>query len=404
MRFDRPAGMLAVALMLMLASVTAAAATYPLPKPGNDLIGEITTTTVRDGETLIDIALEHGLGYNEIVAANPGIDPWLPEVGAEVMLPTRYTLPSAPREGIIVNLAEMRLYYYPAPANDDAPVVMTFPIGIGQEGWSTPVGITTVIGKIENPSWTVPQSIRQAHEEAGRSLPAIVPPGPDNPLGKHAIRLGWTSYLIHGTNKTFGVGMRVSHGCIRMYPEDIEALFAIVPVSTPVWIIDQPYKLGRDNGRLFLEVHAPVEDPDRPPADYFSTILAAIEAVTPPEALAQAQQTASLAAGRQTGIPEPIGDLHSPNQGGAAMTGWMVQLGAFSNKGNASRLAEQLSGAGAPVTVQARVNDGYCHVLVGPYADEDAARAALDELRQSTGHVGRIIPADRYGLLSECLL
>ncbi len=402
MRNDWLAGALAAALLL--ASFAATAATYPLPEPGNDLVGEITTTAVRDGETLIDIAREHGLGYNEIVAANPGIDPWLPPVGAEVILPTRYTLPSAPREGIIVNLAEMRLYFYPAPHNDEAPVVMTYPIGIGQEGWSTPVGITTVIGKIENPSWTVPQSIRQAHEEAGRPpMPAIVPPGPDNPLGKHALRLGWTSYLIHGTNKAFGVGMRVSHGCIRMYPEDIEALFGIVPVTAPVWVIDQPFKLGRDNDRLYLEVHAPVEDPDRPPADYFSTILAAIEAVTPPEAITQVQQSASLVVGGHTGMPEPIGDLRSRNQGGA-LTGWMVQIGAFSNKDNASRLASKLSGVGAPVTVQARVNDGFCHVLVGPYADENKARAALDELRQSTGHVGRIIPADRYGMLSECLL
>jgi L,D-transpeptidase ErfK/SrfK len=394
---------LAGLLALAHAGEPAVAATYPLPESGNDLVGEITSTRVGDGETLIDIARLHGLGYNEIVAANPGLDPWLPPVGAEVVLPTRYILPSTPREGIIINLAEMRLYYYPAPRDGEQPEVMTFPIGIGQEGWSTPVGITKVIDKVENPSWTVPQSIRQAHAEAGRPLPAIVAPGPDNPLGNHAMRLGWTSYLIHGTNKTFGVGMRVSHGCIRMYPEDIALLFGSVPLSTPVWIIDQPYKLGRHEGRLFLEAHAPVEDPDRPPADNFSTIIAAIEAVTPHETLTEVRQTAMRIATRQAGMPESVGEIRPPYQGNA-MTGWVVQLGAFLDKGNASRLAEQLAGLGAPVTVQARVNDGYCHVLVGPYADEDIAREAMDELRESTGHVGNILPADRHGMLSDCLL
>lgn len=393
----------ATALALWLVSAVAAAATYPLPPPGSDLIGEIMTTEVQDGETLIDIARIQGLGYNEIVAANPGLDPWLPPVGTEVVLPTRHILPSAPRDGIIVNLAEMRLYYYPKPGPGEDPVVMTFPIGIGQEGWSTPLGITKVISKVEDPSWTVPQSIRRAHEEAGRPLPAIVPPGPDNPLGRHAMRLGWTSYLIHGTNKTFGVGMRVSHGCIRMYPEDIELLFGQVPVSAPVWIIDQPYKLGRDDGLLYLEAHAPVDDPDRPPVDNFPAILAAIEAVTPNDGLEQVRRTAAQIAGRQTGTPEPVGELQKgPDI--ALSGGWMVQLGAFSNKGNASRLAGQLAELGAPVKVQARVDNGYCHVLVGPYASEVTAREALDQLRRTTGYVGNVMPADRYGTLSDCVL
>lgn len=400
MRGFRLAGL----LCLVLASVTVQAATYPLPPAGNDLVGSVSTVQVRDGETLIDIAREQGLGYNEIVAANPGLDPWLPPVGAEVVLPTRYILPSAPREGIIINLAEMRLYFYPKPAPGEDAVVMTFPIGIGQEGWSTPLGITKVIDKVENPTWTVPQSIRRAHAEAGRPLPAVVPPGPDNPLGKHAMRLGWTSYLIHGTNKTFGVGMRVSHGCIRMYPEDIEALFHRVPLSTPVWIIDQPYKLGRDNGRLYLEAHAPAEGPDRPPADNFPVILAAIEAVTKADAQEQVRRHAARIAGGKTGIPEAVAEVRPARTDDIVAGGWMVQLGAFSNKGNASRLADQLTSLGAPVTVQARVNDGYCHVLVGPFSDEAMARDAMDELRESTGHDGRLMPADRYGLLSDCVL
>lgn len=397
-------GRLIALALATLAAAPAWSATYRLPPPGDDLVGRISKVHVAEGEALIDIARTHGLGYNEIVAANRHLDPWLPPTGAEVVLPTRYILPSAPRRGIIVNIAEMRLYYYPPPAPDGSGVVLTFPIGIGQEGWSTPLGITRIISKAEDPPWVVPPSVRAEYAQAGTPLPGVVPPGPDNPLGRHALRLGWSSYLIHGTNKPFGIGMRVSHGCIRMYPEHVERLFHMVPVSTPVWIIDQPNKLGRSGGQLFLEAHAPISSPDAPPADHLSAVVAAVAAVTVDEDLAAAQEAAARIAAGQSGVPEPVGPLRMLEPPPLQAGGWMLQFGAFSNKANASRLAGELTALGAPVSMQAHSEKGYCHVLIGPYADREAAREALDGYLKATGYRGEILPADRPGLLSECVL
>jgi L,D-transpeptidase ErfK/SrfK len=393
--------------MSALAATPGWAATYRLPAPGNDIVGAVSVAIVVEGETLIDIARTHGLGYQELMDANRHLDPWLPPTGAEVVLPTRYVLPSAPRRGIIVNIAEMRLYYYPPPEPGadagDAGVVVTFPIGIGEEGFSTPLGITRVVAKAEDPPWVVPASILAEYERAGTPLPRVVPPGPDNPLGRHSLRLGWSSYLIHGTNKAFGIGMRVSHGCIRMYPEDVEQLFHMVPVSTPVWVIDQPSKLGREDGRLYLEAHAPVADPGAPPADHVSPIIAAVEAVTAMDDLETVRATVTRIARQQSGLPEPLGAAVTVRPPAQA-DGWMLQFGAFSNKGNASRLADELAALGAAVSVQAHSARGYCHVLVGPYADRDAAREALAGYAESTGQRGEILPADRPGLFSECVL
>lgn len=393
--------MLGVAALLWWLPVSAGAATYPLPAPGNDVIGEITRTTVEQGETLLDIAREHDLGYNEITAANPGLDPWLPPPGTEIVLPTRYVLPSAPREGIIVNLAEMRLYYYPSRAADGERMVMTFPIGIGQEGWSTPLGITEVIDKIKDPSWTVPDSIIAEYEREGVSLPKIMPPGPDNPLGRYALRLGKSRYLIHGTNKPFGVGRRISHGCIRMYPEDIEVLFNEVSAGIGVWIIQQPYKLGRAAGMLFLEAHTPISETDGPPVDNLSQTLSAISAVVRQHAVPEAQQVASRIVARERGMPEPVIEFEAASH--TPRDGWVLQLGAFSNMDNAVRLAAEVEDYGAAVSVQARANDGYCHVLVGPYADEDMAMQALVKFKRLTGYHGDILPADRHGMLTDCV-
>jgi L,D-transpeptidase ErfK/SrfK len=379
------------------------ALTYRLPPEGEDLVGRISVVNVREGETLIDIAREHGLGYNEIVAANPDLDPWLPPTGAEVVLPTRYILPSAPREGIIINIAEMRLYYYP-PAAEESRMVMTFPIGIGQEGWATPLGITRIVAKAKDPSWVVPASVRKEHEEMGDPLPAVVPPGPDNPLGRHALRLGWTSYLIHGTNKPFGIGMRVSHGCIRMYPEHVERLYHMVKVGTPVWIIDQPVKIGRSGGELFVEAHPPLSE-SAPPADHLSTVQAVIKAVAAPEEHETAYEAARNVTTRLTGLPEPVGRLAAPETTTAMQgAGWVLQLGAFADSANAARLARELANAGMPVSVRAHDN-GLCHVLVGPYPEHAEALAVLERDRRDSGHnVGDVFPAERPGMLGECML
>jgi len=207
---------------------------FPLPPPGDDIVGEIQVVIAGPEDTLHDIARHFDLGYNEITAANPGVDPWLPGEGTAVVVPTQFVLPPGPRQGIVVNIAAMRLFYFPEPAPGEQPIVVTHPIGVGRVGWPTPTGGTRIVSKVEKPTWYVPESIRREHAEANDPLPAVVPPGPDNPLGDFAMRLGMHEYLIHGTNKPFGIGMRISHGCIRLYPEDIEPLFSETPIGTPV--------------------------------------------------------------------------------------------------------------------------------------------------------------------------
>lgn len=234
---------------------------YDIPAAGNDVIGAVTYATARADDTLLDIARRHGLGYEDIVRANPTTDVWLPGEGATVVLPTRYILPPGERRGIVLNLAEYRLYYFPVPAKGEAPVVMTYPISIGRMDWETPLGMTRVVSKVRNPSWYPPDSVRAEHLADGNPLPRIVPAGPENPLGSFAMRLGLPGYLIHGTNRPSGVGMRVTHGCIRMFPEDIEYLFEYIPVNMPVRIINEPVKFGWDGDELLLEVHRTLERP-----------------------------------------------------------------------------------------------------------------------------------------------
>lgn len=216
----------------------------------NNLIGDVKTYKVSGNESLIEIARKFNLGYNEIVDANPDLDPFLPGDSAAVKIPTMWILPdAAEHEGIIINLSEMRLYYFFKQNN--LSLIRTFPVGIGYEGTDTPVGNFKIIEKRVNPSWHVPQSIRKKRPE----LPAIVPPGPNNPLGSHALRLSLSSYLIHGTNRPWAVGRRVTHGCIRLYPEDIPKLFQLVPNGTKVAIVRQPVKVGLRDDKVYIEVH-----------------------------------------------------------------------------------------------------------------------------------------------------
>ncbi|MDJ0970296.1 MAG: L,D-transpeptidase family protein [Kiloniellales bacterium] len=211
-----------------------------------DILGQLRLHRVQKDETLIDIALREGLGFVELRAANPGVDPWIPKLGQTLVLPTAHLLPDAPRLGIVINLAEQRLYYF---RRRRPPV--TFPVGIGRAGCETPTGETRIVRKREHPTWVPPASIRAERPD----LPAAVPPGPWNPLGEHALDLGWESLVIHGTNQPLGIGRRVSHGCLRLYPADIAALFDAVEVGTRVRIVDQPVKLGWSGGELYLEVH-----------------------------------------------------------------------------------------------------------------------------------------------------
>lgn len=253
------AARLTMTTMLLGAAVLAQAEVYPLPPPGNDVVGAVTTIQARAADTLIDIGRRHGVGYEEIVRANPDVDVWLPGEGTRIVLPTRYILPQGPRRGVVLNLAEYRLYYFPEPSAGEPAVVMTYPVSIGRMDWATPLGETRIVSKVVDPAWYPPESVRKEHADQGRPLPRIVPPGPDNPMGNRAIRLALPGYLIHGTNRPAGVGMRVTHGCIRMYPEDIEFLFARVAVDTPVRIINKPVKVGWDGERLLVEAHRTLE-------------------------------------------------------------------------------------------------------------------------------------------------
>jgi len=250
---------LTIAVLGVLLAASLRAEIYELPPEGYDVVGAVATVTAREEDALIDIARRNGLGYHDIVRANPDVNIWVPGEGTEVILPTRFVLPPGPRRGIVLNLAEYRLYYYPEPEDGAPAYVMTYPISIGRMDWDTPLGATSVISKVTNPSWYPPQSVRDEHAADGRPLPRIVPAGPQNPLGKYAMRLGLPGYLIHSTNRPAGVGMRVTHGCIRMFPEDIEYLFPNVDVNTPVRIINEPVKLGWFGDELVMEVHPMLE-------------------------------------------------------------------------------------------------------------------------------------------------
>ncbi|WP_249975364.1 L,D-transpeptidase family protein [Vreelandella olivaria] len=231
---------------------------FHLPETG-DIIGEYYTVTVEDPEeTLIDIARRHNIGFEEIRMANPDVSLWVPGEGTEVVIPAQYILPPAPREGVVINLSELRLYYYPA---DNPDIVETYPVSVGRDGFATPVGITRTTVRVKDPAWSPPASMRREAAERGEPAPAIVPPGPDNPLGRHAILLAMPSYLIHGTNRPDGVGMRASRGCIRMYPEDIESLYDRLPSGTQVNLMDAPFKAGwAADGTLFVQSYPQLEE------------------------------------------------------------------------------------------------------------------------------------------------
>lgn len=343
--FSRIARGVAVGFLLA-AGPSALAESFRLPASGDDLIGNPRHTRAHQEDTLIDIARRFSVGQDEMMLANPTVDRWLPKEGTQVLIPKEYILPNAPRAGIVVNIPEMRLYYFPvrvtarkstagaktpaapnkAAANNCKPAagkpvaaskptgsgngksatkppsassakpaakpvakpcvpaattpkpkpvaaetvyepagsgeVITYPVSMGRMDWRTPIGKTTVINKQKDPSWTPPASIKREHAAKGDPLPDVVPPGPDNPLGKFAMRLGVPGYLIHGTDaaKADGIGMRVTHGCMRMYNEDIAQLFPQIPVGTPVYLVNQPVKLGWRGSRLYMEISEPLDE------------------------------------------------------------------------------------------------------------------------------------------------
>jgi len=302
------------------------ATSYELKNSTDSIVGKLDSAVVGRDTTLLDIAREYGFGYQDLKLLNPTIDTWMPEDGELVQLPSKFILPNVEREGIVLNIPEMRLYYFPTHKKGEPNKIYTYPLGIGREGWATPYEQTRIIGKKEHPDWRPPESIRQEHESAGNPLPEVVKAGPDNPLGDHALRLGLPAYLIHGTNKPWGIGMRVSHGCIRLYPEDIAELFDKVKVGTPVNIINNPYKIGKADGVLYLEVHPPltigikdeygdvIESVDDEVVGNFSQIIEMIVASTNENEYLIDWDTAKIVSNETKGIPVAIG-IYIPKQG-----------------------------------------------------------------------------------------
>ncbi|MCG9595243.1 L,D-transpeptidase family protein [Vibrio sp. Isolate25] len=237
------------------------AATYELPPEGSNMVGRTQYHQVESGENLADIAKQYDVGFLTLMAANKGVDPFLPAEDYVLTIPTQIILPQVPREGIVINLAELRLYYFQPEKN----LVHIFPVGIGRVGRDTPEMVTSISQKRPNPTWTPPASIRKEYLEKGIELPPVVPAGPDNPLGEYAMRLayGVGDYLIHGTNKDFGIGLRVSSGCIRMDPKDIDWLFPKVKLGEKVRVINEPVKIALEPDRsVFLEAHEPLTRSD----------------------------------------------------------------------------------------------------------------------------------------------
>jgi L,D-transpeptidase ErfK/SrfK len=290
-------------VLLVCGSVPVRGATFLLPTDGSTVVGQLQVVTADSRNTLLDIARHFDLGHEEITLANPGVSIWLPGEGTPILVPTLFILPPPPWQGIVVNIPQRRLYYFPRPKAKDLATVVTFPIGTARPGWPTPLGATRITGKYKDPAWFVPKSIQEEHREQGEfDFPEYFPPGPDNPMGMLAMETGFDKIFIHSTNRPWGVGMRVSHGCIRLYPEDAASLFAAVPIGTPVRFINQPVQAGARDDRLYLSVFEPV---DGYPGDQTSLLEQAMDALTLYDVLVDWDRAGQAIAARRM-LPVPV--------------------------------------------------------------------------------------------------
>ncbi|NQY42497.1 MAG: L,D-transpeptidase family protein [Legionellales bacterium] len=248
---------LALSILLCILIINSRAEVFEIQNKSSDIIGSTKHIIAKPGDTLFSIGRDFDIGHVEMIEANPHIDPQnIIEYPLEIVIPSEFILPPGPRKGIVINLAELRLYYF----HKNEPLVTSIPIGIGREGWNTPVGKTTIVEKTKNPKWFPTKNIIEDSKKEGIFLPKVIEPGPNNPLGKYSLRLGWTEYLMHGTNHPEGVGRRSSAGCIRMFPEDVEHLFNLANIGTSVRIINEPVKIGKIGYEIFIEAHAPLRE------------------------------------------------------------------------------------------------------------------------------------------------
>jgi L,D-transpeptidase ErfK/SrfK len=364
---------------------------------GDDVIGRLAFMSLERGDTLPDISRHFSLGINGVSAANPGVDIWVPGAGERIMLPLSFILPEAPRTGIVINLAAMRLFQF--KGDSESQTVLTYPVGVGTEERPSPTGQMYVERKVTRPTWYVPASIAEDHRKKGDPLPAKVLPGPQNPLGEYALYLSKSGYLVHGTNKPASIGLRATNGCIRLYPEDVKKLYENTPVKTPVSIVNQPYLIGQRNGVVYMEVHAPSEDLDTVEFDKIYTKLRNIERESG-RTLDWSKVKKVLAEAR--GIPVPIFEIRQGSGKGVAETievrhpgelygrpeipelktdAWSVLAADVRDEVDAVRLAAIINHQGPQIP--ARVlskNDGY-RVIAGPFNDGKEAKDAIKRLK-----------------------
>lgn len=367
---------------------------------GESVVGQVAIMEVKEGDTLPDIARNFGLGYDEISDANPGLDPWVPQQRRWVILPMEFILPDAPHKGIVIDVATMRLFRYVDGAN--GPELITYPIGIGREGAATPVGEARIVKKVADPWWYPTPHIRRDHARQGDPLPAAVPPGPDNPLGSYALYLSLPNYRIHGTDKPYGVGMRVSYGCVHLYPEDIAALFRDTGVGTQVRIVNQPYLIGERNGVIYLEVHKPLNERDGRLAK--KELYARLRQVQKFTGLKIDWQKVTTMVATAKGLPSPIagnivGDplaqvvlVRHPRQFRDApelprlrANAWYVRVAAKTDGTEAVRLAAMLNHLGPPIPARVIPLKGRYCVVAGPFGEMQEARTAMLSMKADLG-------------------
>ncbi len=370
---------------------------YFLVDKKDDIIGRLATIRLKRGDTLPDIARHFSLGINTVSAANPGVDVWVPKAGEQIVLPLSFILPEANRRGIVINLAAMRLFYFKRDGNLKA--VATYPVGVGTAERPTPKGRMYITRKKLQPTWFVPASIAADHRKKGDPLPAMVPPGPLNPLGEHALYLSRSEYLVHGTNKPASIGLRATNGCIRLYPEDIKQLFDTTPVKTPVSVVYQPYLVGRRDGMVYLEAHTPFEEFDTAELKKVYAKLKKIEKKTDltidwykvENVLAEARgipvAVSAIGPGGKTAAAQTIrlrhpGKLYGQPQAPELRTdAWYVLAAIMRDKVEARRLATILNHQGPQIPAQVLSQSGRHRVLAGPFHNNGEAKIASKRMR-----------------------
>lgn len=362
---------------------------------GSDVIGRLAFVRLEDGDTLTDIARHFSLGFNEVSAANPGIDAWVPEAGELVMLPLRFILPDAPRKGIVINVASMRLFQY--TGDGTSLVVTTYPVGVGTTERPTPMGCMHVARKVTRPTWHVPASISEDHRKKGDPLPAKVPPGPQNPLGEYALYLSRSTYLIHGTNKPASIGLNATNGCLRLYPEDVKKLYDTTPVNTPVCIVQQPYLIGQRNGIVYLEVHAP---PDGSGAHELEKMYTTLRAVEKRSGRSMDWKNVETVLAEARGIPVPVLELDQgrwveqpievshpgtlfgrPEIPELKTDAWYVWAADLDDRTEALRIAAIINHQGPPIPARVIQRSAGYRVITGPFGTRSHARDAARRLK-----------------------